>query len=318
MPPLAADALRELCAETPDRGDTAPSAEEMQPLLGRETAKASAATASVSDADVPFTDSTDAEADARALANARARATRLFEFYTTISKSLANLRNAVPAMTELAAVTASVGDAAGGSEGGDGSDDGAAAASKGITVGRLRNLHDATKRNTHVAVHLKQGLTSQMQMCENAINALTDLRLRQTNMLDQRKKQRMEVEEKILRAGNRANARSVDRARSQIQDMERDEIRQQDEMSDHEDYVRHLSDSKIWIMHDLDIVGRLEIHYDNDILPALHKITRENESSNASSLPTTAPSAADLEKVRCSGVGMDTIHTIGAWCGLGK
>lgn len=315
LPMPLASALRDLCDESSDHGDMTPSEEERQPLLGTaprapDEEVGSRALALAHAAGMPADEEARyaEEAQARRV-NRQERASRLLELYTTISKHIANLGCAVPAAQQLAVYMADTRNELVVTK--DDSEEQvqpkeraeldrneaearAADEAQPPTYGRLRQLQHCLERNTHVVAHLKHYLNNQMKMCENTINALNDVRLRTNTVLEQRKKQRIGVEEKIWRAGNRANMRSVERAQRQIEEMDRDEARQRSEMEDQEDYIRHLSDSKRWIMRDLDVVAPLEQQYDEQLLPPLKDIVKSTTAAAYGDEAVVTSSDVDL------------------------
>eukprot|EP00045_Choanoeca_perplexa_P016454 m.223246 g.223246 ORF g.223246 m.223246 type:complete len:1239 (-) comp17266_c0_seq2:141-3857(-) len=133
--------------------------------------------------------------------------------------------------------------------------------------GEFRRVMVCLQRDTHLVAHLKHIVSSSMMACDNLLLQVKEYQEKSINALQSRRKQRLDVEQRIWKAGSRANQKSVDRARVQILSMERDEQRQQAEIDDHDDYANKLKACKRWIMDDIALLTPLEKKYDEKLIP---------------------------------------------------
>jgi len=136
----------------------------------------------------------------------------------------------------------------------------------------FRRMLLCLQRNTHLVAHLKHIVSASMISCDSLLNQVKDYQERSTAVLANRHQQRMDVEQRIWKAGARANQKSVDRARVQIESMERDEQRQQADIDDQEDYATELKGCKRWIMDDISVLTPLEKRYDEKLIPKVQGV----------------------------------------------
>jgi hypothetical protein len=168
--------------------------------------------------------------------------------------------------------------------------------------GEFRRMGECLQRNTHLVAHLKHIVSASMNSCDGILSSVKDYQERSSAVLKSRHQQRMDVEQRIWKAGARANQKSVDRARVQIESMERDELRQQAEIDDQEDYAVKLKGCKRWIMEDISILTPLEKRYDEKLIPKVQAVVGTEGRLPSLSSPVRATAVRPTPEVRAVGM----------------